>query len=427
MLGTRELAAITWGVVLLAILLWKPEGRRGLAQAAKTAAQPVILLPFILFLAWMGLGVFIGFLLGAWQYEFLAVTIFWALTSGVASLFKLDAAAKDPRFLVHQVREILALTIIIDFFVNVESFGYFLELALQGVLGLLVMTAVYAEYNTEYRKAGRLVNGLVAIFMLVLLGGGIASVIRQQPTATDWLEFAIPLWLGLWALPYVLSLGSYSNFDRVFRMMSLTSRSKRIRARNVLPLMRIAMRPRKFSQFRNYWERELAEAKSIMAANGVVSRFLAIKRDEDSAVKAEAEALVANTGKKGVDEDGRQLDRREFKETWKALEHIDMWHFGWYDKEPVGYKAEKVAGFIENQEWKGLPPNHGIHMTVSADGRAWMAWRLTPSGWVIAVGNREHGRFAWRFDGPQPPTGFPTPGEEWGTTVFEQMSSPNQF
>lgn len=106
----------------------------------------------------------------------------------------------------------------------------------------------------------------------------------------------------------------------------------------------------------------------------------------------------------GTDEQGRQLDRREFAATIDALEQLSSAHTGWYRNPPDGSHKRKL-GHILSIFARGLPEEHGIVMKVRKDGEAWYALRRTVTGWVFAIGARGEPPNQWFYDGPEPPMG----------------------
>ena len=107
------------------------------------------------------------------------------------------------------------------------------------------------------------------------------------------------------------------------------------------------------------------------------------------------------------------MDRREFKETQKALEHLSSCQMGWHRERGEGYRPEMLE--TQNNDFTrfGLPREHGIRLLVSKNRRAWYAWRRTPSGWCFGIGSAKEPWDQWFFDGPDPPKGLPGRSQGW--------------
>jgi hypothetical protein len=121
------------------------------------------------------------------------------------------------------------------------------------------------------------------------------------------------------------------------------------------------------------------------------------------------------TGVQGTEEEGRQLDQREFDVTRQALQWLATVQMGCYHNS-ARYKREALD--LADPSRLGLPADHGIHMVVRDDGQAWYAWRRTPSGWCLGIGAAGPPPDQWLGDGPQPPDGFPGYDAWWGSGPF---------
>ena len=148
-------------------------------------------------------------------------------------------------------------------------------------------------------------------------------------------------------------------------------------------------------------------------ARQVLAEYRAWQREQEEARKHEAELLRRYTGAKGADENGRQLDQREFKETKAALSWLATCQMGWYRNRGGHYRVDLLE-IIGNFSSEGLPTEHGVKMSVREDGQAWFGWRRTVTGWCFAIGETGHPPDQWEYDGPEPPTGFPGEDPCWG-------------
>ena len=140
----------------------------------------------------------------------------------------------------------------------------------------------------------------------------------------------------------------------------------------------------------------------------------------DAAERKRADDLRRFAGVSGTDEDGRQLDRREFAETIDALEWVATCQSGWYQNRTGGKYPKDLVEKLGDMFGRGLPPEHGIQLKVRKDGQAWFAWRRTITGWCFAVGGMGPPPKQWFYDGPEPPTGYPGSSDGWAERPFER-------
>jgi hypothetical protein len=209
--------------------------------------------------------------------------------------------------------------------------------------------------------------------------------------------------------------------------MRLDSKSRLDRFWRVILLITYAgIGPSKTRQFDGYWSRKLAKSSGFHGACRVVGEY----RDQQAAKNAEeatvAKKLVRNAGLRGTDEDGAQLDQREFKQTWKSLEKTVLWFHGWYGRNTSGYDLAKIQQIMAVNNFDGLPEDHGISVYVSPDGNSCFAARKTISGHVLAVGLHDHKFQQWYWDGMRMPIGFPGEGGDWGHDWLTREPNPNR-
>lgn len=132
---------------------------------------------------------------------------------------------------------------------------------------------------------------------------------------------------------------------------------------------------------------------------------------ERAALRDQENRLKKFAGVTGTDQEGRQLDQREFAETKDALQYISTAQMGWYTDPENRYRGDLVALL---EPFPGLSKEHGIVLEVSSDGRSWWAYRRTITGWCFAIGADGPPPNEWLYDGPDPPGGFPGEAAAWG-------------
>jgi len=430
MLSTREVAGLIWLGLLLAATLGYGPTRRLVPPLLRGFARPQLLVVFGLYLAWIGGGVYLGHLAGAWNPSMLCPTIVWTLLVGMPLIFGMTNAATDPRWLVHQLRTLFSVTILLEFIVNVQTFQLAVEFALQGVLGFLALLSSVASLRPDHRMVAKAINWLMGIMGLVLLCVGIVYFASRWEK-TDWcqttLGLLMPLWLGTWAAVFVTVLGLYSNLEQISQLMSLQNPSWIARFLRILPLaLRTGLSQNTIRKCRGFWCNKLANSSGFREASQIVGEFLQDRADNDAMEAEAAQKLMDNAGLQGTDKEGAQLDQREFKQTWDALEKILLWFHGWYGKNAAGYDLAKIQQIMLLHQFKDLPANHGITVHVSPSGKSCYAMRKTITGRVLAAGLHDHDFRHWHWDGDLEPSGYPGKGGDWGTDWTAQEFNPNR-
>jgi hypothetical protein len=167
--------------------------------------------------------------------------------------------------------------------------------------------------------------------------------------------------------------------------------------------------------FGGQYARRASSAKTIRGAMAAVRDFKTDRARQAAEEQAQRDRLEAFAGMKGINEQGQQLDRREFAETQEALRWVATCHMGWYNRRKR-YRRDllEILGDFDRQ---GLTADHGIVMKVRKDGQAWYAYRRTITGWVLGIGASKGTLDQWFYDGPEPPSSYPRPGHGWGATA----------
>lgn len=68
--------------------------------------------------------------------------------------------------------------------------------------------------------------------------------------------------------------------------------------------------------------------------------------------------------------------------------------------------------------------DHGIHMKVRGDKRAWFAWRQMPNGYYFGVGGTPRVDDVWFYDGIDQPSGYPSKNSRgWAQSINGSTSA----
>jgi len=168
------------------------------------------------------------------------------------------------------------------------------------------------------------------------------------------------------------------------------------------------------------YDTRVNSAKTWSVMDAMVEWALPKAREVVQARRVERQAK--NAGSQELDERGRRMDDREFRETREALRLLGTSAMGWH-RQRFGFRDDLVGGVYNNADFtkRGLPENHGIRQEVRPDGQEVMYWRETSSGWVLGFA------FAWNgenfeeylYAAPSPPTGLASQGAKGWGAVWE--------
>jgi len=416
-LSPREWAIMTLIGLLTASSLKIPGVRASVPRLARQLVSAAILVPLVALASWVTLLVVGASWAGLWNLGLLKDTLIWFLTSAFAVLFAASKAAKTDGYFWTATKQAVGAAVFLQYVMNMHSFGYFAELVLQAGLLLFAVMLAFTGRDIRYRGAHTLLLGIYSLAILIVVIFTVRGIVRgwnDTDAGQTALTLALSIWLPLGVLPFIWVFAVVMAYEVLLRRMAnpvfglraprltlvatVTTLGPDLRAVNDLPKYQADLRA-------------VAAAKSwgeTREAVRVYRRRRARKREE---VDLTARRFVRFAGARGTDPAGRQLDQREIKETRRALEWLATCHMGHYRNRGI-YRSDlmTVLGDLTKQ---GLPSEHGVQMTVAADGGSWYAWRRTPSGLVLGIGAAAAPPDQWFYAATQPPDATPSPKDGW--------------
>ena len=428
MLDNREWAALIWLAIAFFLALLVKGCRSGLWKALLIFRRPVILIPFGVFTAYVGLELFLGHRVGLWRPSLIKGTIFWFLISGFSLFFNFVDASRKPGFFKRKVRATIGGSLLLEFLVNLSPMSLAAELILQPIAAIIASTALVANRDKRHNRAKPLLEYSLALIGLWMFGFSIWTIYHgwsEIDKASLLLQFLLPVWLTIGVLPFIYMLGLYLTYESIFNAIeSHRSDWKACWRARFAVLSKFGFKMQDAQAFVGHWPCEVVSASDFRSARAVMTEFLERRREKKRAAIKEKERLERYAGSEGTDVDGRCLDRREFKETTKSLRWLATCQSGWYHKEKR-YRHELLDLVKTGFPSYGLPAEAGITMKVARDGQSWYAWRRTITGWCFAIGAAGPPDQDWEYDGPEPPDGFPAQDDSWGNGPFSYRRHKN--
>jgi signal transduction histidine kinase len=241
----------------------------------------------------------------------------------------------------------ISIPVFVEFFANLFVLNLMPELALQPFLILLGLVIATAESDERLRVLRTPLNALLAVIGLSLLVYSVRQLFiswNAVDKPVTGLQFALLIWLTIGILPFVYLLSLYSNYQSAFHAIDVHSDSRRARLRAKLALItRLHFRAGDSHAFGGWpWLERIVSGPTFRSARRVVADFQRSRREKERAAAEEQERLRRYTGSDETDAEGRRLDRREFKETMKALYLLADCMEGWYYNEDRGGKRYRA-------------------------------------------------------------------------------------
>ena len=423
MLTTRELASLFWLAVLVALLVSRGDGRAGVRSVGRLLLRRKLAGAILAFAGYVGVLVYAASRLGAWNPGLATDTLLWFFTAGLRVLFSLNRASTEERFFVRTARDTVGITALLEFYVNLVAFPLPVEVIGQPVIALLLGMSIVAGRDPAQLPAKRFVDatlGLAGLGVMAITGWALAGERSTLDMAGMLRSFALPIWLTLGALLFLYGFCLISNYEQASLRVTLASPDRQTpwRAKVALVLGQ-GMRNGAYLSFAgSAYPRRLAEATSVAEARQTVRAYHAWEHERKVEEARAAEWLRTHAGVAGVDDEGRQLDQREFAETKRALEWLAICEMGWY-RDRARYRDDLLPMLSLAFKRDGLPADHGLTLAVRKDGQAWHAWRRTVTGWCLGIGASGPPPCQCHYEGAEPPNGLPGADPSWGEDAFD--------
>lgn len=294
-LSNREIAALVYLSLLLAVvLLWK-KGRPLAFDVVRAFLMPKLALLWLLMSLYVAACVWLLALLNLWDWPNLKSTLLWWLTVGFTSVFEAQQLKDKPHALRKLVRGAFTLSAVVLFIAELVSFPLWVELLMLPSLVFLTLFIAVGEHQTD--KPGiprvlKLLRGLQMVTGLTILGFSywlVAASITEFWSVTTFREFGLPLLLWLMFIPFIFLLAVFMTYEEAFIYLQIRPKQA--------PIARYA-RWRALFAFgwnfdgvkrlaRDIRGRDIADKQSIKEAIREIKRLCKIEKNPPNVTRAE--------------------------------------------------------------------------------------------------------------------------------------------
>lgn len=248
-LTSREIATLLWVGVFAAWALRNRGVRRSAARLVRTAAEPFLVLFFLLSGAYAAFVVWFLSWGGVWSPIFLKETLLWFLLialvtagRGISSYEKVSYGAA--------VVDSFRIVVVVQFFVGLVPFSLPVELALVPTAAMIGLGLAAAGREGIDPGVGRFFRGLEVALGFAILAGALWNAVesyRTLATSTALISFILPPLLSLFFIPAVFMWTVYARYEWLFGKLR-GDRSFRLWARWQL-IRRLGLRPQAVLEF----------------------------------------------------------------------------------------------------------------------------------------------------------------------------------
>jgi len=273
-LNNREWATFVWLGVVVVLVLWWKKTRQPALNLVRTAMTSLLAVLVVGLWVWTAGIVFLGAWAHFWTGDLLKDTAIWAIGPALALIWGLAKASTDPRFFRQVVLGTVRISVLVEFYVNLQVFGFVQELLLLPVVTSLGVLDQFAGTDAKYRPAKRLFDVILAgiglavvTYVTIML---IANWHRQNPTHYV-RELALPVWLTISAVPYIFGVSLFFNYQGAFRRLAQSSKdATAVRRAKLALVLELNVRSHLVGAFYDPWITRLTEARNFTDARSVV-------------------------------------------------------------------------------------------------------------------------------------------------------------
>lgn len=419
-MNEREIATVVLFGTLVVLGLINQKSRvelvGGFAQLAKAFWNRKVIGVLLVYAAWVALCVWVAHLVGFWRPSLLKDMLLTAVVVGFPLLMR-SLKNKNGTLLLRDIaKEAVGLSALVGFYVNLTPLPLWLEIALQFVLFVLLMSQV-AVRRIDGKPGQRLMSGCISV-LLALIGIGVfiwstVRFVAQWPELDQtelFLQLAQSVWLPLALFPFLYGFAYMAAVEGIFVRLPYMNGEVSVREKlGILVGLGFSLRSAKAFTGRHM------KLNGPRTFAGAVEHARNIGHDLDQREarrRDQLDSLAANAGLVGADAGGAQLDRREFHVTKEALRWLHTCQSGWFERQGDRFWGpERLDSMLNAAHKKELPDAHGITLETNRDRTKWRAWRELPNGWVLGIGSTKRSD-QYLYAGPNAPHTFPGESDE---------------
>ena len=217
--NNREIAIGLWVIVALSLFLCTKAAREFLKTTLPVLFCKKFVVFYIVFLGYLAVVLYVLNWAEWWDLELLKDTIFWVLFVELPLFTKTIEKADGAHFFRKLLKDNIAVTVIIEFFIGFWTFNLVAELII--VPATVLISALYeiASRDKKHLSAKRFFEVLFAVWGIVLVINGISCLINSPSTFFNWdtlKSLLLPLVLLIFNLPVVYGLALYNMYEQVF-------------------------------------------------------------------------------------------------------------------------------------------------------------------------------------------------------------------
>ena len=227
--NNREIAIGFWAIVSIIVLLSMKSVRKPLKTTIRLLRRKEFVVFYIVFTGFLGLVLAMLKRVDLWDISLLKDTVFWVLFVELPVFVKTIKNTNDSRFFGRLIKENIALSVLIEFFVGFWTFSLWVELILVPLTLFFSLIYAMSEREKEYQPIKKFFDRLAVLWGLIILLNAIQHFFRapdQFINPGTLKSFLLPIVLLFLNLPVVYGLALYNNYEQIFVCLNRRSLEK---------------------------------------------------------------------------------------------------------------------------------------------------------------------------------------------------------
>lgn len=217
--NNREIAIGIWlGLIIIPFLFTTP-ARKFIKSIIPILFSKKFVTFYAVFFSFLCLVLYGLHWIGIWEWSLLKDTIFWVLCVEFPLFMKAIEKADSGHFFGKLIKENIAVSVIIEFFIGFWTFSLPIELVLVPLTVIISLLYAVSEREKTYRSAKKFFGSLQVIWGIVLIINAINELIHspEQFFNMDTLKsLGLPIVLLILNLPIVYGLALYNIYEQIF-------------------------------------------------------------------------------------------------------------------------------------------------------------------------------------------------------------------
>jgi len=225
--NNRELAIITWILIALIGLIFLKPFREFIKTALYTFSRPNFVTIYLLMFLYLFLVIEGLIKIKFWNIYLIKDTIFWYISVGV--VLALRGISKNVSFFKKTLVESLKITLLIEFFINIHVFNYFLEFIILPTMTFLILMQDFTKEEVKHKQVNTFLNNLIGIIGFTLFFIALYKTYqnyRQDFSFHNLQSLLLPSILTIVFIPFSYLVALYSAYEVLFTKFSNIKKEK---------------------------------------------------------------------------------------------------------------------------------------------------------------------------------------------------------